>query len=146
MVFAVCSIVEHSFLQKRRYSRGRPAAFCDLGEHLRVLGIFFFKGAQVILHLGAGGGYGAPPDGKGGAVAHIKGGLQRKVLVPHRKEPLVQLVGHLAVAHKGLGEGVGGEDIFGLEELHGEVVGAGTEKPKARLSLMGVAGSWQFLK
>ena len=46
-------------------------------------------------------------------------------MVFYGEEPVVQLDGHLAAAHVSLGEGLAGDDIFCLEELGGEVVGAG---------------------
>ena len=55
-------------------------------------------------------------------------------------------MGHLAVAHKGLGEGVGGEDIFGLEELHREVVGARHREAEGQLVVDGGCGQLAVLE
>ena len=38
---------------------------------------------------------------------------------------VVELDGHLAAADVSLGEGLAGDNVFGLKELHGEIVGAG---------------------
>ena len=83
---------------------------------------------------------------KGGAVAHVEALLKGEGVVLCGEEAFVELDGHLPAARIGLGEGVAGDDVLRLEELHGEVVGAGHRKPKASLSLMGASGRRQFLK
>ena len=44
---------------------------------------------------------------------------------------------HLAVADVGLGEGVGRDDILGLKELHGEIVGARHREAEGQLAVDG---------
>ena len=51
-------------------------------------------------------------------------------------------MGHLALAHKGLGKGVGGDDVLCLKELHGEVVGARHREAEGQLIVDG--GRWQL--
>ena len=58
---------------------GEPG-FGHLGEHFRVLGVFISESAQIILHFLPGGSGGALPDGKGGAVAHVKAFFKGEIL------------------------------------------------------------------
>ena len=81
---------------------GKPA-FCHLREHLGVEGILLREGIQIIFHLSPVGRLGALPHGEHGAVAHVKAGGLRKVLVPRGAEEGVPPAGELAAADKGLG-------------------------------------------
>ena len=55
-------------------------------------------------------------------------------------------MGHLAAAHKGLGEGVGGKDVLCLKELHGEVVGARHREAEGQLIVDGHFGQKAVLE
>ena len=55
-------------------------------------------------------------------------------------------MGKFAVAHKGLGEGVGGKDVLCLKELHGEVVGARHREAEGQLIVDGHFGQKAVLE
>ena len=62
-----------------------------------------------------------------------------EVFVAHGQEHVVQLVGHLVlrVIYMSQRERIGGENVFCLKELHGEVVGARHREAKGQLVVDG---------